>query len=1077
MNKLQHIILTYCILALTVNFEVFGQNSIIENSEILNQHRKYDSLKIILKPFLQNHENKLSIDIYIKGISLYSKALFQENAYDEVLSFTTSLKLHNTSPIVINVLDFYKASAQLGLFRLKESRSSLLKLLKKTKEYTPPYDSLIPKIYSNLAIGYEFENMLDSAFFYYQKSFKAYQKLLPIYNNLEGYNTSAGNLIDFLTFNTKHFEEAEEIAKKVLNHTQNKNVHIENHFLYLSLLSLYLNTDDFYNLKIIFSKLDNFYTSQYPYLQSYSSTINRIMAFALYRSGQFQKALIYYNKALNLTSNESDYSNFKPGIYINMSWIYQKLGEEKLSIKHALLAIEASKTKKDKRLYYYYASTAEILAHLKKEKLAQTYLDSSFIEFRKKNITNPIQQTSFYNDIAWIYYKLGKFPKAIYYFSTLKTIYSANTVFSKFKAYETSVIMSKCLINLHRYKEATDILNSVLYFLQENFASQINTQSQLSIARLYRNVNLYLTESNFGRYKQTKELKYLKLAYKYLNKTDNFIDVLRSDSDFDKDRIAMSDFFYEYTNIAVSIASNMYEKTGKTCYRDMALIYSQKGKSFALLQGVNDRKWKIEAGVSNKLIKKETEIKGHLKHYQKELSKETLKNKPDSLILNYCSQKVENYMNQLDSLNSIIIKDYPKYASLKYTPQYLSSSQIQERLGSNKALIDYYLGDSTLTITSITTDTITLINQKLNKEFYNELECIISEISNPFYGNKSAEEIIKYARCSYSIYQKLLSANLNVTAEKELIICPHKELAYLPFEVLLTAPYQNKKPAFKEFPWLINAIPISYAYNAALLPQFSDSPENINKVIAFAPEYKGTQKLHDSILVNLRSSLNEMLLPIPGTLKEIEAIEHLFSATKFTGNKASKEAFLSHLNKNQVLHLALHSLNDENEPLNSQLVFAPKNDSTEALKAYEIYNYSINSPIIVLSSCNTGKGKMRNGEGLISLARAFVFSGARSQVMTLWSVNDYSGAKLTELFYKKIKNIQNKDIALQNAKIDYIKNADAIKSHPYYWANYVISGDLAPLKIKKPARNYYFTPVIVFIIITLLSILYKHFKN
>jgi len=90
------------------------------------------------------------------------------------------------------------------------------------------------------------------------------------------------------------------------------------------------------------------------------------------------------------------------------------------------------------------------------------------------------------------------------------------------------------------------------------------------------------------------------------------------------------------------------------------------------------------------------------------------------------------------------------------------------------------------------------------------------------------------------------------------------------------------------------------------------------------------------------------------------------------------------------------------------------------------------------------------GEGLLSLARAFTFAGVESQIMTLWPVNDESGANLIERFYKQLKSGKRKDDALRNSKLNYINSAGSIKSHPYYWGNYVLSGNTNPIKQKTP---------------------------
>jgi CHAT domain-containing protein len=119
----------------------------------------------------------------------------------------------------------------------------------------------------------------------------------------------------------------------------------------------------------------------------------------------------------------------------------------------------------------------------------------------------------------------------------------------------------------------------------------------------------------------------------------------------------------------------------------------------------------------------------------------------------------------------------------------------------------------------------------------------------------------------------------------------------------------------------------------------------------------------------------------------------------------------------------------------------------------------------VLSACNTGTGRLQKGEGVMSLARAFLYAGCPAIVMTLWSVEDESSANLMIDFYKNLLSGYSKDEALRKAKIKHIRLADPLKAHPYYWLGYVSIGD---------QRALYHTKILYFagmIVILLLAIL------
>jgi len=101
--------------------------------------------------------------------------------------------------------------------------------------------------------------------------------------------------------------------------------------------------------------------------------------------------------------------------------------------------------------------------------------------------------------------------------------------------------------------------------------------------------------------------------------------------------------------------------------------------------------------------------------------------------------------------------------------------------------------------------------------------------------------------------------------------------------------------------------------------------------------------------------------------------------------------------------------------------------------------------MVVLSACNSGDGKLLKGEGVMSLARGFFYSGCPSLIMTLWTVEDLSGSSLMTGFYKFLAQSYPKDVALQKAKLAYLETADPLKSHPYFWSGYVAIGDTETL--------------------------------
>ena len=113
----------------------------------------------------------------------------------------------------------------------------------------------------------------------------------------------------------------------------------------------------------------------------------------------------------------------------------------------------------------------------------------------------------------------------------------------------------------------------------------------------------------------------------------------------------------------------------------------------------------------------------------------------------------------------------------------------------------------------------------------------------------------------------------------------------------------------------------------------------------------------------------------------------------------------------------------------------------------------------------------------MSLARGFVYSGVPSIMMTLWEVQDESSALIMDRFYTYIKAGERKDIALQKAKTDFLVDANMLKSHPYYWSSYIISGKTTPLTCLEDNTSYYYVIAISAILLIIVLMVYLKAKS
>ncbi len=185
---------------------------------------------------------------------------------------------------------------------------------------------------------------------------------------------------------------------------------------------------------------------------------------------------------------------------------------------------------------------------------------------------------------------------------------------------------------------------------------------------------------------------------------------------------------------------------------------------------------------------------------------------------------------------------------------------------------------------------------------------------------------------------------------------------------------------------------------------------------------------------------------LPRTRDEVEYIAGLFPPDRsrvYFGKESTEEIVKQEtLGRYRRLHFATHSLIDERDPSRSSVVFSLDDDPGEDgfLEVSEISELELDCDLVVLSACQTGRGQLVSGEGILGLSRAFLYAGARSVVVSLWNVSDISTAQLMKNFYQNLVDGAGNATALRQAKLKMARGSTETR-HPYYWAPFIVVGE------------------------------------
>ena len=191
----------------------------------------------------------------------------------------------------------------------------------------------------------------------------------------------------------------------------------------------------------------------------------------------------------------------------------------------------------------------------------------------------------------------------------------------------------------------------------------------------------------------------------------------------------------------------------------------------------------------------------------------------------------------------------------------------------------------------------------------------------------------------------------------------------------------------------------------------------------------------------------EQLPSLPGAELEAKAIAPLLNTQALTGNQATKSAVIQKMPNARIIHFATHGLLDDIRGLGSAIALAPDSPSSPLsqggqeggnglLTAEEILDLKLNAELVILSACNTGRGKI-TGDGVVGLSRSFISAGVPSIIVSLWSVPDAPTGSLMTEFYQNMQNNLDKAQALRQA----ILTTKDKYPNPKDWAAFTLIGE------------------------------------
>nr|WP_320117730.1 CHAT domain-containing tetratricopeptide repeat protein [uncultured Marinifilum sp.] len=777
------------------------------------------------------------------------------------------------------------------------------------------------------------------------------------------------------------------------------------------LVPIYVNKGNIYNSEEDVFKAQSYYEKALAIIgdnnSRYLSHIYNNLGSNNYRKKNYKTAIYYYQKSLKIKSGNKSIT------YCGLANCYKVIGNYNKAEKYFKLSISNVKNTFGEDYYLlgdYYLNYAVFLDHLNEHDRALKNLNLAY-EVYIKNYGFKHTDTALCLKNLGDWYSSTKkdYPQALEYYQ--KAILSEIDKFEDTDIYQNPSI---------------DIIDP-----------------QISIVRILKTKAKALK----SLYLHSSKINDLVFSLKSFDLCLDIIDKIRIAYLDEESKFALSENERDTYTQAIEIAVELYKKTGDDKYKEKAFKYAERSKSASLTSSLNEVNAKNFGGIPQDLQDQEIQLRKEIAEFREKVYEERKKPNPDIRLI---KQWQENLFSLNEKYNQMVLlfeDDYPEYYALKYDNSPIDIENLQSSLNDDDVLIEYSLSDSALFVFSITTNSFNVKRQDINKK---EIEFHLQEVrkclrTNDFAEN-SAEYYRRFTKSANKLYKILVEPQDSLIMNKHLMIIPDGMMAYIPYGVLLKSEADSSRMNYRDLDYLIKSNTITYHKSATL--GFSTKKSSLqfssgNSILAFAPIY---ENVNDSILISERAYKGK-LYPLPGVKEEVKNISKVIASDIYIDKQATEKNFKEHASDYDILHLAMHTIIDDENPMYSKLVFTQTTDTTQdnLLNTHEIYNMNFNARMVVLSACSTGEGKLMEGEGVMSLARGFFYAGCPSLIMTLWTVEDQTGSNLMSDFYGYLSQGLTKDNALRQAKLDYLKNADALKSHPYFWSGYVSLGDVNPL--------------------------------
>ena len=746
----------------------------------------------------------------------------------------------------------------------------------------------------------------------------------------------------------------------------------------------------------------------------------------------FEKAIAYGLRAIDIVKGLDD-AIFLERTYTIVANIYRDMQQYELANSFYAKAIDlnyrshGNSQNEDQAINF--RNQGETLLRQQKYEAAIKSLEEAMRIYQR--INNKDQQLYIYllQRLAEAYFKVDRFG------DSYQILGSALKLATRKSGQASQIYKS-----MGDYFDKTDLPDSALYYFQKalvagvtNFESMdYNDNPPFAFIDLKENMYDVLLAKGHTLtryYDKSQEQNFAWSALSCFSLAEKLLTVSRNSLDMEEAKWSFVETNFDLYENSLSVLYSLSQTVKTDSVLALAYRYFETSKSKTLADGLAAAEYANPLVVDDSLLTTRNNLKMTLFNYNDVIKKARNEEERRSI-----HNSIVDLDRKIESIEREIERKYPEYLGTKYEYHFPSLQKVKEMTGREDALLLHYFWGEEF-VYGLGVSGLGVQFQKIGRTDSVGLE--IKSLLSHFAMDRNATDpslFHEFAANSFKLYKHLVEPFTLKTNFKTILIIPDGPICLIPFEVLTTAAVVQSQTNYKQLPYLVLSSIVGYSFSVSALMKSKDVRIDDPAMLAFGYTGGAAFRSPDS------SSLEDLW----GSKLELESLAKRFPRGRFLSDTNASEAnFKALAPSSDLIHLAIHGGGDAEKDFSGSLYFRKVNDLSQdgELHWYELYGIRLKAFLAVLSSCESGIGKSYKGEGMLSMASAFAYSGCQNIVMGLWKVNDQVSVQLMDNFYKSVAEGKNIPEALALAKRNYLANADELTANPNLWGALVAYGN------------------------------------